>query len=227
MTGPASTPSAERGPGSITKHALLIAVEGTDGAGKTTAALSLVEELRARGRSVTWFPNRTLRPVREALNRLAREEGLDDRFALFGRDFAQLLSGVSKWRELLDLEPALARPDHVVVVDRYLHAQFALARAFDTGNEPLLRRLFAAFPAPDAVVYLDLDPAVAAERVLRRGRDRNAVEFLREFRTAFHALPEFPSFHVIDAARPPDQVARQALDAVAPLLAGHDANAAA
>jgi dTMP kinase len=217
--GHTETPSAERGPGSIVKRATLVAVEGTDGAGKTTAALRLVRELRAQGRRVTWFPNRTVRPVRQALTRLAREEGLADRFELYGRDFAQFLSAVMKWRELLDLEPALGRPDEIVVIDRYVHAQFALTRAFETGNEPLVRRLFAAFPAPDAVVYLDLDPESAAERIRRRGVDRNSVEFLRAFRSAFRELPEFASFHVLDAARTQDEVFHQVLAIVERVLA--------
>ncbi|MEV7190826.1 hypothetical protein AB0N81_03325 [Streptomyces sp. NPDC093510] len=202
-------PTAERGPGSIQKQACLIAVEGTDGSGKTTAALALVDMLRKCGRSVTWFPNRTFRPVRTALDRLAREEGHENRFELFGRDFAQLIPSIMKWRELLELETDLNRPDHFVVVDRYKYAQFALARTFETGNEPLLRRLFSAFPEPDLVFFLDVEPGVAAERVRTRGVDTNTTEFLAGFRDAFHRLPEYETFHVIDASRSADDVFKE------------------
>ncbi|MBK3571231.1 MULTISPECIES: dTMP kinase [unclassified Streptomyces] len=220
MSEPSPRPTAERGPGSIEKRATLIAVEGTDGVGKTTAALRLVEELRARGHSVTWFPNRTFRPVRQALERLAQEEGLAHRFELFGPDFGQLLPSVMKWRELLELEPELGRPGHFVVTDRYKHAWFALANTFGTGNEPLLRRLYAALPEPDVVLYLDVDPRVAAERVERRGVDRNTVEHLSRFRSAFHALPEFPSFRVVDAGQAADAVFQDLWDDVAALVPG-------
>ncbi len=206
MSDPASVSGAERGPGSIKKLATLIAIEGTDGSGKTTAALRLVETLRADGHSVTWFPNRTFRPVRQALDRLARDEGHENRFELFGKDFAQFIPSVMKWRELLELEEDLGRPGHIVVVDRYVHAQFALARAFDTTNEPLLRRLFSCFPLPDTVFFLDVDPETAAERVLRRGADTNTTDFLTRFRDAFRSLPEYGSFRVIDASRPADAV---------------------
>lgn len=193
-------------PQALQKQATLVVLEGTDGSGKTTAALRLVTELQKLGLPVSWHPNRTFRPVREALNAVAREEGFQDRFDMLGRDFGQLIPSVLKWREMLAVEEDLGRPGHWVVIDRYIYAQFALARTYDTGNEPLLRRLYRIFPAPDAVFFLDLDPATAGERVRRRGVDSNSREFLQRFRTAFQGLPEYPDFTLVDAGRGPDEV---------------------
>jgi dTMP kinase len=124
---------------------------------------------------------------------------------------------------MLALIPELERPDHWVIVDRYVYAHLALAEVFETGNLPLLRRLYSVYPQPDLVFFLDVDANTAAERVRRRGTDSNAVGFLDDFRQAFHHLDEFGSFRVVDAAQPAgavfDQVwaqVRAAVPAVMP-----------
>lgn len=188
------------------KKARLIAFEGTDGAGKTTAARRLVEQLRAAGHSVSWHPNHTFGRVRDALNRLAVDEGYEDRYGMLGNDFAQLIRGVFKFRELLEVLPQLQRSDHWVVVDRYIYAHLALAEAFETGNLSLLRSIYSVYPQPDITFYLDVAAETAAERVRVRGVDSNPVEFLADFRRAFHHLDEFADFEVIDAAAPADVV---------------------
>jgi dTMP kinase len=191
------------------KRARLIVFEGTDGAGKTTAARRLVERLRSEGHSVSWHPNRTFRRVRDALNRLAADEGHEDRYAMLGTGFNQLLRGVFKFRELLEVLPELQRDDHWVVVDRYTYAHLALAGAFRTDNLSLLRSIYAVYPSPDITFYLDVAAETAAERVRVRGVDSNPVEFLADFRRAFHELDEFAGFEVIDAAASPDVVFAQ------------------
>ena len=206
--GPAADPAPSWAP-VWRRNATLIALEGPDGAGKTTAGLRLVDELRAAGHAVTWHPNRSLRPVRRALEELAAEEGHPDRFAMLGRDHAQLISAVAKWRELLDLREDLARHREVVVVDRYKYAHIALTRTYGTTNEGLVRELYAVLPDADVVYYFDVDPAVAAERVRRRGVDTNATDFLAGFARAYRELPEFARFTVLRAADPPKQVFAQ------------------
>jgi dTMP kinase len=206
MNDPSSGATVAPGVESLVKHATLIAFEGIDGAGKTTAALRLIDELSAAGCSVSWHPNRTFRPVREALDDLARAEGFTDRFEMLGQDFGQLIAAVLKWREMLALAEALTRPGHIVVVDRYIYAHIALAEVFGTSNGPLVRRLFGVFPKPDAVLFLDLDPNTSAQRVQQRGVDTNEVGFLADFRREFRALPEYAEFHIVDAEQPPEVV---------------------
>ncbi|MEU8001116.1 thymidylate kinase [Catellatospora sp. NPDC049111] len=201
------------------KNATLVSVEGIDGSGKTTAAGELTGALTARGHSVTWHANRPFAPVRRALDALAREEGFGDRIEMFGADFAQLVSTVCKWRDLLPLHAELARTDHCVIIDRYVHAQYAIARAFGTANEPLVRRLYASFPEPDVVVYLDVDAATATERVRRRPDDTHTRAFLESFGAAFRSLPEFAGFTVVDATQPLDVVRAQVWAAVEQVLA--------
>jgi dTMP kinase len=190
------------------KRAVLIALEGLDGAGKTTAGLRLAHELDKSGHKVLWWPNRTLRPMRHALEDLARQEGYADRFDMLGNDQAQLISAVAKWRELLDLREHLDG-DGLVIVDRYKYAHIALTQAFRTGNEDLVRELFEVLPDADVTYYFDVDPAVAAERVHRRGVDSNTADFLADFARAYGELPEFGKFTMLAAGKPADEVFSQ------------------
>jgi dTMP kinase len=63
----------------------------------------------------------------------------------------------------------------------------------------LIRRL----PQPDLVIYLDIDPQEAHERILLRGTDSELLEDLVSLRDAYQALPEFPGFTRITAGGPP------------------------
>lgn len=179
---------------------LLVAFEGTDGSGKSTAARAFVRHLINTGVPAHLHSNRSYRPIRENLDRVAREEGLKDRHELFGSDASYLIASATKWRELLTVTPRLADPGRVVVVDRYIWSHLALAQVWGASNGSLIRRLFRELPRPDVTFLLDLEPEIAAARVRSRGEDINDIDFLASFRAAFHALPEAKDFLVIDAA---------------------------
>jgi len=201
----------------IAKRATLIAFEGIDGSGKTTAASLLAERLAAHGVGTTLHLNRSLRPVRDALDSLAREDGYRDRFDMFGPSNAQFMAALLKWRELLDLEPELEKENHVVLVDRYFYTHLALAVAHRTTNDALLRRLFSAFPTPDVVLFIDVDPKVAVERVFKRGRDTNSLDFLVRLRDGYMSLPEMRQFHVLNGDADQTTVVDEAWRVVAPM----------
>jgi dTMP kinase len=210
-------------PKPIPKRATLIAFEGIDGSGKTTIARLLVERLTAHGLETSLHLNRSLGPVRDALDALAHEDGYRDRFDMFGASSAQFMAALLKWRELLDLAPLLDHKDHVVVVDRYFYTHLALAVVHETANDARLRRLFSVFPAPDIVLFVDVDPKVAAERVFKRGRDTNSLDFLIRLRDGYMSLPEMQQFQVLtgdaDPATVLDDAWRMVTSKIAPLSA--------
>ncbi|WP_329161487.1 AAA family ATPase [Streptomyces anulatus] len=193
-------------PEPIRKRATLIAFEGIDGSGKTTAANLLIERLNSHGVGASLHLNRSLGPVRDALDTLAREDGHHDRFDMFGSDSAQFMGALLKWRELLDIAPLLDQENHVVVVDRYIYTHLALALAHKTTNDSLLRRLFGVFPSPDLVFFVDVDPGVAADRVRERGRDVDSLDFLTRLRDGYISLPEMRHFHVLNGGAAPETV---------------------
>jgi dTMP kinase len=105
-----------------------------------------------------------------------------------------------------------ARRGELVVSDRYVLSSLVY-QGLECGDE-LPRTLNAPFPAPELILLFDLDPAIAAERL--RGRPSLDIYEYREFqekvRDRYRALvPLFADagvrVEVIDAARPPEEVA--------------------
>lgn len=166
--------------------------------------------------------------MRDALDALAREDGYRDRFDMFGFTSVQFMAALLKWRELLDLAPSLDQKDHVVVLDRYFYTHLALAVVHETTNGALLRRLFSVFPTPDIVLFMDVDPKVAAERVFKRGRDTNSLDFLMRLRDGYMSLPEMQQFQVVtghaDPAMVLDDAWRIVTPKIAPLRSSRDTN---
>jgi dTMP kinase len=223
----AATPSALHDGGlcdpALQRRATVVVVEGIDGSGKTTLGRRIAETFSALGRPTTWYPNRNLAPVRAVLDAAAVERGFPDRRAMLGRDQTQLLAALLKFRDMLDLAEEMGRPDTVMVIDRYCYTHLALAAEEGTTNGPRLRRLYAELPRPGTVLFLDVTPEVALERVIRRNIDRDSIEYLRRFSAAYRALPEMGSvFTVIDADQDEETVFRQAWAAVEADAGGFD-----
>ena len=194
---------------------LLITCEGIDGSGKSTAARSLVEELRAMGRDARLHVEPTKTWLGEAVRRGFREDVAPWTEALlFMADHATHVA--TTHGELSQ--------DALVVSDRWSDSTFAYQGAalsfpgFDA--LPKLREMEAPFDlAPDLTLLFDLAPEVAMERVGRRGHDAEKferVDFLTKVRANYLRLAkEEPArFVVLDAARPADAVLRDALAAV-------------
>jgi dTMP kinase len=205
---------------SMPKRATLIVLEGINGAGKTTIAKLLAERLAAHGVDTSLHQNRSLGPVGDALDDLAREDGYRDRFEMFGANSVQLMAALLKWRELLDLAPAVDRDNHVVILDRYFHKHLARAVVQGATNVDLLRRLFRVFPAPDVALFIDVDPKVAAERVARRAREHNALslDFLVRLRAGYLSLPEIEQFQLVPGDQDPDTVVDAVWQIVGPKI---------
>ncbi|MCD9085262.1 dTMP kinase [Stenotrophomonas sp. SY1] len=192
---------------------LLIAIEGIDGAGKTTLAQSLARVLEAAGARVVLGKEPTNGPwgtrLRQtaATGRLSPEQEVE--FLLHDR--RQHVEEV--------IQPALARGD-VVILDRYFPSMVAYQGAAGLPLDEMLHANDFA-PRPNLLLLLDLAPEQGLERIRARGDKPNHFETaqnLERCRVIFNQL-ELPGKVVIDASQGEAEVLRDVHAATVAALA--------
>jgi dTMP kinase len=144
-----------------TKHGypgLLIVIEGTDGAGRTTQIQKLREWLAVESYGVVvseWNTSKLMSPVIEK----AKEGNLlnANTFSLlYASDFADRLENI--------IIPAL-KAGLIVLADRYTYTAFA--RDVVRGVSPVwVRKLYKFAPEPDAVFYLKMSCNSLLKRII-------------------------------------------------------------
>ncbi|TQS92956.1 thymidylate kinase [Arthrobacter sp. TS-15] len=180
---------------------MLIVLTGIDGSGKTTAARALVDSARAEGRSALLLSNHA---ARRRMSLLSQRFG----WTAAPRVLDFIETGVRLFNVLVN--HARARQfDGLVVMDRHLHCQLALRKAYGLRRGRLLPWLLEKLPAADLHVHFDTDPTVAHARVMARGTDQETVAELTAFRDAYRSLPEYESFVEVDANGEPGNVLAQ------------------
>lgn len=219
MTEQTPPEAALRGDG----RGLFIAVEGGDGAGKSTQARLLGEWLIAQGYAVT----HTREPGGTALGREIRQLVLHGEDGSVSPRAEALLFAADRAHHVAILvRPALARGE-VVLTDRYLDSSVAYqgaARALGHDEVRQLSLWAVEGLVPDLTVLLDVS---AEQGRARRGEvhdrlEREADDFHERVRRGFLDLaaraPE--RYAVLDASRPADELAAAVRERVAPLLRG-------
>src|SRR4029079_4216603 len=192
----------------------LIAIEGTDGVGRSTQIQLLREWLEVKGYGVVetgWTRSPLMQPTIE----IAKSSNTLNKLTfvlLYATDFADRLE-----KEII---PAL-KAGFVVLSDRYIFT--ALARAGVRGvDRQWLRNLYGFAIAPHMVFYLNIDVKTLIGRVLAsRGMDfwesgmdlKHAADISDSFRAYQNKLlREYSSmsdefhFRVVDARRPVDRI---------------------
>ncbi len=188
---------------------LLIAVEGIDGAGKTSVAALLAQYCGERGIACVLSKEPTsLRWGREL--RKSAQEGrltLERELELFRKDREMHVAGT--------IRPALEQR-HVVIVDRYYWSTAAYqgARGADPAAIVADHESFA--PRPDVFLVLDVPVEQGLERIRRRGDEPNDFEKaagLERARGIFRTLAEGAPGHslLVDAGADVRGVSRQCL----------------
>jgi dTMP kinase len=178
---------------------VLVAVEGIDGAGKTTQVELLEAWGRARGLEVVRSKEPTTGPwgmkVRESKfkGRLSPDEELECFIKDRQEHVAQLL------------RPALAR-GALVIVDRYYYSTVAYQGARGVPPEALLARNRAFAPVPDLLVLLDVDPQLGLSRIHQRGLGQDLFESVEELTKARAIFNGLTGSHVLrlDASQSTD-----------------------
>ena len=171
---------------------LLIAIEGIDGAGKTTQAKRLVNWLRRRGLKAMY----TYEPTRSSVGRIIRTRiarGESD-----GELDALLFAADRLLHYRHVIEPALKDGYHVVS-DRYVHSSIAYQGAL-TGDAGWVRELNRFVPKPDLAVYIDVAEEVGLSRLGRSRTVYERLELLRDVRRIYLELCEKGELSRIDGS---------------------------
>lgn len=182
----------------IQNRGFLIAIEGIDGAGKTTQAHFVQERIQSRKIPVI----RTKEPTTGTWGQVLRDSALTGRLSLeeeveaFTRDRQEHVSRV--------INPAL-QAGQVVIVDRYYFSTMAYQGARGIDPQELMRRNEEFAPEPDLLVLLDIEPKQGLERIRTRGDRANHFEktgTLRKAREIFLSILK-PYLYLLDARQQP------------------------
>ena len=206
-----------------------IALEGGEGAGKSTQAQLLAQALRARGLEVvvTREPGGT--PGAEAIRKLLLNGAPDDEGKGWGPRAEALLFAAARSDHVARLiRPAVERGAWVVC-DRFLDS----SRAYQGGGSGLrdeeilaLHQIGSDGLLPDLTILIEVSPEIAAVRL--RLRDQYETDRIGGRAPAYHARvasafiafaeKEPERFARIDGNGTPEATQQQVLGALAPLL---------
>ncbi|MFD9130518.1 dTMP kinase, partial [Kitasatospora sp. NPDC059571] len=202
-----------------------IALEGGDGAGKSTQAHALAEWIRSKGHEVVLTREPGGSPVGQRLRGLVLDvgnTGLSHRAEalIYAADRAEHVENV--------IRPALAR-GAVVITDRYMDSSIAYqgaGRDLAAAEIARISRWATGGLVPDLTVVLDVDPSAARERFTEAldRLEQEPTEFHARVRSGFLALAaaDPARYLVVDAGQQPAQVTtaiRHRLDRELPLSA--------
>jgi dTMP kinase len=179
-----------RGPG------LVVAIEGVDGAGKSTLQRALARRLRGGG----WRVGLWKEPSDPRLGRRAQLAATDRPW------IAALFFTLDRIRGRPRLEALRARAG-VVLCDRSFYSTLAYqGSALPREERPLLERMQRrAAIDPDLVLWLQLPPVVALRRVQGRGKARAPLERQRTLARvdrAYRAIARSRRWTRLDARAP-------------------------
>jgi dTMP kinase len=201
----------------VPRGGLFIAFEGGDGVGKSTQVALLAEHLRAQGRDVVVTREPGDSRIGPQVRAIVLDGGeLDERAEalLFAADRADHVTAL--------IEPALRR-GAVVITDRYTDSSVAYqgaGRQLGTAEVAALSEFATRGLRPHLTVLLDLDAAERRRRMeavgdvdrIEREPDKLHETVRRTFLELAAAAPD--RYLVLDAARPPEDIATDVAAAV-------------
>lgn len=188
-----------------------ITFDGIDGCGKSSVAKGLFDSLKEEGRDVVLTQEPTRSWIGEAVKRSISEHhpALTEAF-LFMADRATHSVEISKWLE----------QDKIVLCDRYADSTISYQAAslsmegFDGNPFEWLKGVSDLYVLiPDLTILLDLDPALALERIQLREKITKfeRQDFLVEVRANFLRLAEIEErIEIVDASPSLSAVAEEA-----------------
>ena len=202
---------------------LFLVLDGTEGCGKSTQAKLLGDRLAGLGRASLLVRDPGTTRIGEQIRAILLdpahgEMSMRTEMLLYMAARAQMMAEV--------ILPALARND-IVICDRFVSSTLAYQLGGDglTGQEIRdIADVAIKGRWPDLTLLLDMPAGQSLSRV-KRAKDRieqRPLAYHEQVRKNYlaQAHADAERYRVIDAARPPDQVAEDVWRAVAPLLKG-------
>ena len=200
----------------------LITIEGIDGAGKTTLAAALADELSARGHEVSVLREPGGVPAAERIRELVKDPdlrvGARAEALLYAAARAQLVEEA--------LEPLLDAGTWVLL-DRFVDSSLAYqgaGRELGVAAVGAINEFGTGGLRPDRTLLLTLSPQLGRSRSRARAEPLDRLEaerneFFERIATAYDelALRDPERVRRIDATQSPDAVLRDAVDALADL----------
>src|SRR5437588_1405047 len=202
---------------------LLITIEGLDGAGKSTLASALADELRARGERVELLREPGGVETSERIRALVADPQLEiaprTEALLYAAARAQLVSE--------RIEPLLAE-GAIVVLDRFVDSSLAYqggGRALGVAAVRAINDFATGGVRPDRTLLLSISAGGGRARVHTRAHARDRLE--REDNSFFEAIAsayaelareEPKRIRTLDASQPREVVLAGALEAIADLF---------
>ncbi len=151
-------------------NSILIAVEGIDGAGKTTQVRMLREALERAGET----PIVSKEPTNGPWGKIIKNSATTGRLSPEAELDAFIKDRTQHVEELIG--PALNQ-GRFVILDRYFYSSIAYQGSRGANVQEVRNLMESKFPIPDAVFVLDIDPAVGVHRIAHsRGEEPNHFE---------------------------------------------------
>jgi dTMP kinase len=212
--------SLSRTGGAYAAAGCFVALEGGEGAGKSTQAARLEAWLRQEGYDVVL----THEPGDTEIGRKLRRIVLDPATGPMSDRTETLLYAADKAEHVERVVvPALAR-GAVVITDRYVDSTLAYqgaGRALLDGEVERIARWATSDLRPHLTVLLDLEPQAGLTRFEERDRiEGESAEFHERVREMFLQLAaaDPDRYLVVDARQPPEEIERLVRERVEPLL---------
>lgn len=189
--------------GATMEDGLLIAIEGIDGAGKTTQVGLLEEFLRSRGVDVV----RSKEPTDGPWGRKIRESATTSRMSL-GDELSAFIE--DRREHVRDVITPALDAGKTVILDRYFYSTIAYQGSRGGNVEEIKQQMIDEFPFPNMTFLIDVPADVGLSRV-REGRGESPNQFeqmgtLQRCRDVFLRLAQTLPIMIVDGNRPYIQV---------------------
>jgi dTMP kinase len=157
-------------PGTPQHRSIFVAVDGIDGAGKTTQVELLRDSLQQVGETVIVSKE----PTKGQWGTIIRESASTGRLSP-EQELQAFINDRTEHVEQL-IAPALRRGE-IVILDRYFYSSIAYQGSRGANVDEVKHIMESRFPTPDAVFILDIDPSLSIHRIaFSRGEQPNHFE---------------------------------------------------